>query len=265
VRSTNRHVLTLITTAALVAAGLTAAPPTQARASDSASDRATAAAPAKALARPATLKKVKGGYYYGVWGQNNVVTVTLVDGKLKFRDPKPVRWEGFPKACTKKRVRRGVAALCPVPGWVTPASPLTINFEMRLGDDTVDTSTLPQEFQASVLADQGRDVVRTGAGNDFINGAFDHDEIWSGDGDDLVRSGESADLVFGEGGKDRLVGGEVGDVLHGGDGNDSVEGGPGDDTLYGDAGSDTIKCGDGNDLADADPADTRFACEGVAP
>lgn len=258
-----RHVLTLLTTAALVAAGLTAAPPTQARPAHHPAERASVSA--RALARPATLKKVKAGYYYGVWGQNNVVTVTLVDGKLKFRDPKPVRWEGFPRACTKQRVSHGVSALCPVPKWVTPAKPLEITFEMRLGDDTVDTTALPAEIFANVLADQGRDVVRTGAGDDVINGAFDHDEIWSGDGDDWVRSGESADLVFGEAGKDRLVGGEVGDVLHGGDGNDSVEGGPGDDTLYGDAGSDTIKCGDGHDLADNDPADTRFACEGVAP
>ena len=263
-RTVNRHALTLLATVALVAAGLTAAPPTEARPTE---HRATATS-TKALARPATLKKVKGGYYYGVWGQNNVVTVTLVDGKLKFRDPKPVRWEGFPRACTKQRVSHGVSALCPVPRWVTPATPLVINFEMRLGDDTVDTSTLPQEFQASVLADAGRDTVRTGAGNDFINGAFDHDEIWSGDGDDFVRSGESADTVFGEGGNDHLVGGEVGDVLHGGDGNDTVEGGPGDDTLYGDVGRDRLKCNDGDDSAEMDPADDPpggLSCEHVAP
>ncbi|MEZ0579826.1 calcium-binding protein [Nocardioides sp. MH1] len=265
-----RPALTLLATAALVAAGLAAAPPSQAlarpsehRSSEHRSDHRPSST--KALARPATLKKVKGGYYYGVWGQNNHVTVTVVEAGLQFRDPKPVRWEGFPKVCHKKRVRHGVKAICPVPRWVSPADPLTLDFEMRLGDDVVDTSTLPAQFQASVLADAGRDVVHTGAGDDFINGAFDHDELWSGDGDDLVNGGESADLVFGEGGKDRLVGGEVGDVLHGGDGNDSVEGGPGDDTLYGDAGSDTIKCGDGHDLAESDPADTRFSCEGVAP
>ena len=259
----NRPVLSLLATAALVAAGLTAAPPAQARPAQRSVPVAESSA---ALARPATLKRVKGGYYYGVWGQNNHVTVTLVDAGLKFRDPRPVRWEKLAKVCQKKRVRHGVKAICPVPGWVTPATPLVIDFEMRLGDDFVDTSTLPAEFQASVLADAGRDEVHTGAGNDFVNGAFDHDEIWSGDGDDLVRSGESSDLVFGEAGKDRLVGGEVGDVLHGGDGNDSVEGGPGDDTLYGDLGTDTIKCGDGDDAAEADPADRdQFACERVAP
>lgn len=258
-RTPIRHLVGLLAASALVAGGLGAVPPAQARPAPGPTVET------KALARPATLKKVDGGYYYGVWGQNNEVTVTLVEGGLKFRDPKPVRWENLADVCTKKRVRRGVKAICPVPDGVTPASPLTITFEMRLGDDTVDTTALPAEFRAEVLADAGRDTVRTGAGDDFINGAFDHDEIWAGDGKDWVRSGEAADKVFGEAGQDRLVGGEVGDVLHGGDGNDSIEGGPGDDTLYGDLGADTIKCGDGDDAAEDDPADTQFACEHVAP
>ena len=188
--------------------------------------------------------------------------VTLVDGKLRFRDPRTARWEGLARQCDKKRVAHGIAAVCLVPGGVTPANPLTINFEMRLGNDHVETSALPAQFEASILLDAGVDEARTGDGDDFINGAFDRDLIISGAGDDWVRSGEAPDRVFGGDGKDRLVGGEVGDVLRGGNGNDLVEGGPGDDELYGDAGADQIKCGDGNDAAENDPADTqRIGCE----
>ncbi|KAA1421523.1 calcium-binding protein [Nocardioides humilatus] len=233
---------------------------------DGADARPTRAERQERIVRPATLKRTDDGYYFGAWGQNSKVTVTLVEDGLKFRDARTARWELLARVCTNVPVRRGVAAICPVPPGVSVANPLTIDFEMRLGDDTVTTSALPAEFQASVLADAGRDVIRTGPGDDFINGAFDHDEIWAGDGNDWVRSGEGSDLVFGEGGEDRLVGGEVGDVLHGGDGNDSVEGGPGDDTMYGDAGADTLKCGPGSDSADVDPADEhRFDCEHVAP
>ena len=227
-------------------------------------ERATAdvRAAAEAIVRPATLKRVEGGYYFGAWGQNSRVVVKLVDGKLRFSDPRSARWQGLARSCERKRVARGVAAVCRVPRAVTPANPLTISFEMRLGDDHVDTSTLPAQFRTSALLDAGVDVARTGAGNDFINGAFDRDLIISGAGNDWVRSGEARDRVFGGAGKDHLVGGEVGDLLRGGDGNDLVEGGPGDDTMYGDVGADRLKCGDGNDAAENDPADTqRLSCE----
>lgn len=264
-RRANRSVLVLLAAAALVvtpgSAGQSAGAAT-AVAETAAAPPARAASAAKAIVRPASLRRVKSGYYFDSWGQNNKTVVTLVDGRLKFRDPRAVRWHKLSRSCRNIRVRRGVAASCRVPRSVTPADPMTITLEMRLGDDFVDTTALGAEFEANVLADAGRDEVRTGTGDDFVNGAFDHDLIFTGDGNDWVRSGEAADTVWGEGGKDRLVGGEVGDRLHGGDGNDTIEGGPGDDTLYGDAGSDIFKCGPGNDAAEIDPADQqRSACE----
>ncbi|MET0767598.1 MAG: calcium-binding protein [Aeromicrobium sp.] len=216
----------------------------------------------RAIVRPATLKRTGDGYYFGAWGQSSRLVVTLVDGKLRFRDPRTARWEGLARSCTKKRVATGVAAVCRVPDSVTPTNPLTIHFEMRLGNDHVNTSTLPAAFSTSILLDAGVDEARTGAGHDFINGAFDRDLIISGAGKDWVRSGEAHDRVFGGDGRDRLVGGEAGDLVRGGDGNDLVEGGPGGDELYGDLGADELKCGDGNDAAERDPADTqRFGCE----
>ena len=261
-RTVTRSVLALVAAAGFAVA----VQPTSTGAAPAAPARQSAAdvraADDKAIVRPATLKRVEGGYYFGAWGQNSLVTVTLVDGKLRFRDPRTARWEGVARSCDKRRVARGVLAVCRVPAGVTSANPLTINFEMRLGDDLVDTSTLPAQFQASILLDAGVDEARTGDGDDFINGAFHRDRIVSGGGDDWVRSGEASDRVFGGAGKDRLVGGEAGDLLHGEDGNDLVEGGPGDDEMYGDLGADELKCGDGNDAAENDPADTqRFGCE----
>ncbi len=264
-RTVTRSLLALVAAAGFAVAaqpGSTGAAPATPADRGTADVRPADAAVQERIVRPATLKRVDDGYYFGSWGQNSRVVVTLVDGKLRFSDPRTARWESLARSCQKKRVPNGVAAVCRVPDGVTPAHPLTIHFEMRLGDDHVDTSTLPAEFQASVLLDAGVDEARTGAGDDFINGAFDHDLIISGAGDDWVRSGEAADRVFGGDGRDRLVGGELRDLLRGGNGNDLVEGGPGDDEMYGDLGADRLKCGDGNDAAENDPADTqRIGCE----
>lgn len=264
-RTANRSFLVLIAAAAALTAVSLQPGPTQASPT-AYGDRAAAAVPSATadarIARPASLKRTDDGYYYGVWGQNNRITVTLVNGRLRFRDPRPVRWEDLARSCRNIRVDRGVAASCRVPDGVSVANPLTIAFEMRLGDDYVDTSALPAQFRASALLDAGVDEARTGAGNDFVNGAFHRDLIRTGGGNDWIRSGEANDRAFAGNGRDKLVGGEAGDLLHGEGGNDIVEGGPGGDVLYGDLGADRIKCGDGNDAAENDPADTqRFGCE----
>lgn len=262
-RRANQSALILLTAMALASAG-TGRVPASAKPSASA-DRPAAqtqvAAAEAAIVRPASLTRVKGGYYYSAWGTDNRLTVKRVEGGLRFRDPRAVRWQRLARACEKQRVRRGVAAICRVPRWVTPSDPLTIEMELRLGDDYVDTTTLGPEFRASVLADAGREEIRLGAGDDFVNGAFDRDRVWGGPGNDFLRTGGGADVAYGGLGRDRLVGGERGDLLHGNEGNDRVEGGPGADTLYGDAGADRIKCGDGSDTAQRDPADERFSCE----
>lgn len=258
----NRSFLILVAAAALVAAPTSTGHTAPPAAPEGVSVSAAPPSAGRAIVRPASLKRVNGGYYFGSWGQNNLTTVTLVEGGLRFRDPRAVRWEDLARACDNRPVRRGVAAVCRVPDGVSPANPLTITLEMRLGDDTVDTSTLPARFNVSVLADAGFDEVRTGDGDDFVNGAFQRDLVVSGAGNDWVRSGEANDRVFAGDGRDRLVGGKAGDLLHGEGGIDLVEGGPGDDRLYGDLGADRLKCGDGNDAAERDPADTqRIRCE----
>lgn len=65
----------------------------------------------------------------------------------------------------------------------------------------------------------GRDEIRAGRGNDFINGG----------GDD--------DLIFGEKGKD---------LIFGGDGNDTIAAGADKDVVFGGAGDDVILAGTGN-------------------
>jgi serralysin len=158
-----------------------------------------------------------------------------------------VRWDDMARGCHRQTVRRGVAAICRVPTDVTPANPMTVELELRLGDDYVDTTTLGAEFQMKVLADQGKEEIHLGAGDDWVNGYLHRDRVWGGAGNDFIRGGEGGDLLRGEAGNDELVGLQ------------------GDDTLYGDEGVDQLKCGDGNDdAAESDPADSlRVGCERV--
>lgn len=196
------------------------------------------------IARRVSLTRDAQGYYYSAWGTNNRLTVTLVEGRLLFRDPRPVGWERLARGCRRQTVDRGVAASCRVPGTVSVGNPMRLFLEMRLGDDHVDTTGLPAQFYSRVLADRGREVIRLGAGDDWVNGAFDRDRIWGGDGRDFIRGGDGADDLHGEGGNDELVG--LG----------------GNDTLYGGEGSDEIRCGDGNDAAEPDDSDSVVAgCE----
>ena len=186
-------------------------------------------------------------YYYSAWGTNNKLTVTLVEGRLYFRDPRPTGWERLGRACRRVTVDRGVAASCRVPDGVSAGHPLELSLELRLGNDSVNMTTLGAEFYGYVLADQGTEVIKLGAGDDWVNGFLGPDEVWGGDGDDFMRGGEGNDILHGEAGKDELVGLE------------------GDDKLYGGQGVDQIKCGDGNnDLAEPDDSDSIVAgCEGT--
>ncbi len=151
-RTVIRSLLTLATAAGFAVAvqpGSTQAAPATPADRGAADVRAAAdvGAADEKIVRPATLKRTDDGYYFGAWGQSSRLVVTLVDGKLRFRDPRTARWEGLARSCTKKRVATGVAAVCRVPDSATPANPLTIHFEMRLGNDHVNTSALPAEFQ----------------------------------------------------------------------------------------------------------------------
>lgn len=118
------------------------------------------------------------------------------------------------------------------------------------------------------------DLLRTGAGNDTVDGGAGNDSIDGGSGADLLRGGAGDDTLLGaegldgidggdghdhlDGGtsSDRLSGGAGRDSLIGGLGQDTLDGGAADDTLQGDAGNDSLLGGDGHDHlsggADAD-------------
>lgn len=78
-------------------------------------------------------------------------------------------------------------------------------------------------------AENERDYVDGGAGNDTISTGDDRDTIVGGTGDDVIDGGIDDDEITGDDGADRIVGGE---------GNDDILGGVGDDTIY--AGNDPV-------------------------
>ena len=246
-RTATRSLFALLAVTVLAVSGTTT-PAVSASATTGGADRAVAGArPGGHVGRTASLKRTADGYYYGSWGQDNKVTVTLVEGGLRFRDPRPRSWDDMARGCHRQQVRRGVAAICRVPDDVNPGHPMTIELELRLGDDYVDTTTLGAEFQMKVLADQGAEEIHLGAGDDWVNGFLQRDRVWGGAGDDFIRGGEGNDALHGEAGNDELVGLQGDDALYGGDGNDQ------------------IKCGDGDhDVAEPDDADQLVVgCEGT--
>ncbi len=108
-------------------------------------------------------------------------------------------------------------------------------------------------------------TIRTGRGNDRVEGVSAHDRFHLGTGNDTGKGGSGNDTILGESGRDRLLGqsgadrlngGGAADTLLGGSGNDRLEGrlgadslsgGGGDDTLLGGAGSDRLNGGGGDD------------------
>ncbi len=78
-------------------------------------------------------------------------------------------------------------------------------------------------------AENERDFVDGGAGNDTISTGDDRDTIIGGTGNDVIDGGIDDDEITGDDGADRIVGGE---------GSDTIEGGTGDDTIY--AGNDPV-------------------------
>ena len=219
--------------------------------------------PAIPLVNAAMIVKTPGGLRYIAGQQDTDLTVTEVDGKLLFVDTGTRELRDIPGGCARLRVDKGIGALCSIPSEFAEGE-MYLEIWPRLGDDRVDGSTLPARYRMYVLADAGFDVVRTGAGDDFVNGAQDDDRVWGGAGDDWIRTGIGDDELWGEGGNDKLVGVYDDDVVHGGDGKDRVGGGPGTDVLYGDLGQDTVACGSGPDHATVDGFDRFSQCETLA-
>lgn len=108
------------------------------------------------------------------------------------------------------------------------------------GDDVIRTGNGDLEIDAgypglfggeegTAGAENDRDLVDGGDGNDTITTGDDRDTITGGDGDDVIDGGIDDDEISGDEGDDRIVGGE---------GDDDIQGGSGNDTIY--AGNDPV-------------------------
>ena len=215
------------------------------------------------LKNAAMISHSEYGYRYQAGQQDSHLTVTLVDGKLRFADTGTQKWRSLPKSCQRQSVSQGVAALCRIPAAYADGSTMFLEIWPRLGDDYIDGATLPAMFRMWVLVDAGNDTVLTGAGDDFVNGAMGSDKVWGGAGDDWIRTGDAGDTIWGEEGDDRLVGVDGADEIHGGSGDDSVGGGNGNDALYADIGTDIVRCAAGTDDAFVDQDDRANDCESM--
>lgn len=266
--SRSRHpLITLLAGAAIAAAAVTSLP------AEAAAPRATLETTSSATDTPvvsarferwATINKTSKGYYLDAGQQNTHLVITRVDRGIRFADSHTDVLRSKPDACDKKRARVGIVVVCRVPATVSARRPMTLKVFTRLGDDSVDSSSLSAAFELYMLCDAGREVIHAGAGDDFVNGAHNRDRIWGGDGNDWLQAGLGEDKVWGGRGRDHVVGGENRDAVHGGRGNDSVGGAPGNDRLFAGKGTDVVHCGPGKDNAHAQRIDRVLQdCESV--
>lgn len=212
------------------------------------------------LKNAAMIVKTDGGLRYIAGQQNSKLTITENAGGLLFADTGTLEIRAMPSVCRSVSVATGVAAQCSIPAEFSSGE-MYIEIWPRLGSDRIDGSTLSSKYRMWVLADKGRDKIRTGAGRDFVNGAQGADSVWGGAGDDWIRTGKGADVLWGEDGNDKLVGTYENDVIHGGAGDDQMSGGVGDDSLWAEGGRDTVSCGSGTDSASFDGDDRVWQCE----
>jgi hypothetical protein len=220
--------------------------------------------PVEPMVNQSVIERTQYGYMYLSGQQNNHLTVTrTTTGRLRYRDTGTKAWKRLATGCRAERVSTGISATCPVPAETGPSDALLLEFQVRLGNDFVDTRTLPAMFEAAVLGDEGNDVIYTGAGNDYITGAQDSDRISGGAGNDWLRSGIGDDVIVGGSGNDWLVGNEAADKIYGGSGDDAIYGSDGDDVLYGGSGDDKFYGGPGNDAATMTATSQAWTCEDV--
>ncbi len=177
--------------------------------------------PVEPMKNQAKIIVTKYGYRLTAGQQNSHLTVTRVNGRLRFHDSGTRSWKSLPVACKAQRAT-GVAAVCRVPASTSAGNPTLLEFHPRLGHDYVDGRTLPATFEMAVLADAGRDTVFTGHGNDFINGAHDPDRAYGGAGNDWIRGGSGNDRIGGGAGRDYIVGQDGRDIINGGSGVDRI-------------------------------------------
>ena len=220
--------------------------------------------PVVPLKNAAMIVKRDTGYRYIAGQQDSHLTVSKVNGKVRYRDTGTRELRKIPGSCNRQRVAKGIAAVCSIPAKFGGNHKMFLEVWPRLGNDFVSGSDLPAMFRLWTLADRGRDTVIGGAGNDFVNGAQDADKARGGAGRDWIRTGLGNDRISGGLGNDQLVGVDGSDVIRGGAGDDRVGGGPGGDELWADGGRDMVACGGGRDRARIDRADRTTECESVA-
>lgn len=113
--------------------------------------------------------------------------------------------------------------------------------------------------QDEVNGAKGRDKLFGEGGDDVLSGSGGKDRLFGGDGDDWLYGGNHNDTLYGEtgmdvltgnGGADWLFGGEGADLIIGGAGGDKLDGGAQSDRLYGHTGNDQLSGGDGDDELD---------------
>lgn len=210
----------------------------------------------------AMLTRSQHGYLFRTGQQDSHLVITRVKGGIRFRDTGTKSFTKLSRGCRQRKARVGIAAVCRMPLGVSTSRPLLVEVWPRLGNDFTDGSTLPATVALAVLGDEGHDVARLGAGNDFFNGHSGRDRVSGGAGNDWIRAGSGNDIVWGGPGADQIVGMEGHDVLYGGAGDDRLGGLEGDDRLWGGAGEDFVLCGTGRDRVQADGTDRIFGdCE----
>ncbi|MDH6268414.1 Ca2+-binding RTX toxin-like protein [Rhizobium sp. SG_E_25_P2] len=149
--------------------------------------------------------------------------------------------------------------------------------------DTTNGGKITEAYRDLVIGSNGANVLKTGAGADFIYGLEGADRLLGGDGGDVLAGGQGADRLSGAGGVDfasyklaakavtadlsdasdnsgeakgdvynaieGLIGSVFADFLSGDDGRNTLEGRSGADRLDGGKGNDTLIGGAGRDRA----------------
>ncbi len=151
------------------------------------------------------IRMSKFGYVFISGKQSSRIKVTYLPERnaLRYRDTRSQSVPTAPKSCTRSKVATGISVLCTIPPRFDGRK-MFVQVWPRLGHDHVDGRTLPARFRLWALMDGGRDVVYGGAGNDFVNAAFDADRVYGGAGNDWIRGGPGADRLVGGVGKDKV-------------------------------------------------------------
>ncbi len=178
--------------------------------------------PVEPMKNQAKILRTDYGYRITAGQQDSHMTIRVVEGRLRIADTGTREWRSLSKACTALRVPVGVAATCRVPVSTSAADPTLLEVHPRLGDDHVNGRRLPAVFEMAVLADEGRDFVRGGDGDDFINAAQDSDRVHGGAGNDWMRGGKAGDTMWGGPGRDYMVGQYGHDAIEGGTGTNRI-------------------------------------------